>query len=143
MTVGVWEHCKYFCLECNRLSGVTVISGLSGALHLAFHFRAQLTLGISLYLTVIIYRLFRLYHLIVKRISASGYKFWLPIVLSWVPSLLCVLLLYIFPSQLIVPFAVENTFDCPKYNQTYKICMYSTIICQAAFCFVTVTALTR
>lgn len=84
-----------------------------------------------------IYRLYRLYFLIVLADEASGVKFWGPIIFSWVPSLLLAISMHFIPGiASTAPVLEDYGLTCHVYSRIFLGLVYFTVLCQIIFCFV-------
>jgi hypothetical protein len=99
---------------------------------------AQLMLGISLYLNVMIFRLYRLVFLIVLSIEPKGFKFWGPVIVFYIPIVILALALLIFPGQFmtVTPILNNGSLECSFPNMGYLGLTYLTVLVQMIYCFV-------
>lgn len=94
--------------------------------------------GVNLYLTILIYRLYRLFVMIVKSKRAEGWTFYGPIILSYVPSIGLAIVLLILPGQLITanPILSIDGLRCHSISNVYTYCSSANILIQSLFCLV-------
>lgn len=94
--------------------------------------------GVSLYLTVLIYRLYRLFFLIVKVKPAEGWLFYGPIATAYIPSVILAIVLHIFPGQLSTasPILTADGYLCVTLNPFYLYSQFTVMLCQGLFCLV-------
>lgn len=99
---------------------------------------SQVALGISLYLSVMTFRLYRLYVLIVLRKTPTGIWFYGKIFATWLPMGLLSCVPLIFPEQLVtsVPVVRRSGLTCDIPSDAYLYIAYIVVIIQLLICYV-------
>ncbi|KAJ3303982.1 hypothetical protein HDV03_003220 [Kappamyces sp. JEL0829] len=99
---------------------------------------AQLVLGVSMYLNVLIYRLNRLYIIIVLAKKAEGISFWGPVVGFWLLSVVLGLVGIAYDGTVITaaPVVIDNwPMTCHFLSNPFLMLMYFPVLLQLIFLY--------